>query len=364
MTVSKDDVWTVIGAGMGGKGLVGHLGAEGFRLRLHDIDEDMIAAMRASGGLHITGRGRDFVPLELVTSDLADAVDGAKLILVSTYGTVHTTLATAMAPHLRDGQIVLLFQGNFAGAHIFRRALVKAGAKANVLVAEMDAFPYSLAIEAPDRVEMRKVKAKWQMVASPVSDTAKVMHEIGWAFPSMVPAQSLLATGFTEMGGMFHAAAMVTNVGRVEDGATYNFYAANMVPSVCKLLEKMDGERVAVAAAYSVKLPNARTWLSETYFIDKPTLHEALQEMAVTRYATAPAPKSLTHRYLVQDVSCILVPISELGRVADVPTLATDSVIAMADLLTDRDFRAEGRNLAALGWGDLSVDAIVRAAQQ
>ena len=64
MTVSKNDVWAVIGAGMGGKGLVGHLGAEGFRLRLHDIAEDMIAAMRASGGLHISGRDRDFVPLE------------------------------------------------------------------------------------------------------------------------------------------------------------------------------------------------------------------------------------------------------------------------------------------------------------
>jgi len=364
MTVSKNDAWAVIGAGMGGKGLVGHLGAEGFRLRLHDVDDGMIAAMRASRGLHISGRNRDFVPLDLVTTDLVAAISGATVILVSTYGTVHPQLAAAMGPHLTDGQIILLCQGNFAVAHLFRRALAAAGAKADVLVAEMDAFPVSLAIEAPDRVEMRKVKAQWQMVASPVSDTARVLQEIGWAFPGMMAAQSLLATGFTEMGGMFHSAAMVTNVGRVEDAAAYNFYAANMVPSVCKLLEKMDAERVAVAAAFGVTIPNVRTWLRETYLLDKPTLHEALQEMAVTRYATAPAPKSLAHRYLVQDVSCILVPITELARVAGVPTPASDTVIAMADLLTDRDFRAEGRNLAALGWRGMAVPQIAKAAMQ
>ena len=362
MTVSKDELWVVIGAGMGGKGLVGQLGAEGFRLRLHDISEDMISAMRVSGGLHISGRSCDFVPLELVTSDLGAALDGAKVILVSTYGTVHAELATQMAPHLREGQIIVLFQGNFAGAHLFRRALEQAGAKANILVAEMDAYPYSLAIHAPDRVEMLKVKAKWQIVASPVEQTAQVLQEIGWAFPGARAAASVLNTGFTEMGGMFHSAAMVTNVGRVEDANSYNFYATNMVPSVCKLLEKMDAERVAVAAAYSVTIPNVRTWLRETFGIDKPTLHEALQQMAVTRYRTAPAPKSLTHRYLVQDVGCILVPISELGRVAGVPTPATDTVIAMADLLTDREFRKEGRNLKSLGWAGKTVAEIAHAA--
>jgi opine dehydrogenase len=267
-----------------------------------------------------------------------------------------------MAPHLHDGQIVLLFQGNFAGAHVFRRTLDSAGVTAKVEVAEMDAFPYSLAINAADRVEMRKVKAKWQMVASPVDRTAHVLKEIGWAFPGMMAAPSLLNTGFTEMGGMFHAGAMVTNVGRVEDAASYNFYAANMVPSVCRLLEKMDAERVGVAAAYSVTIPDVRTWLRETYFVDKPTLHEALQEMAFTRYLTAPAPKSLSHRYLVQDVTCILVPITELGRVAGVPTPASDTVIDMANLLMDRDFRAEGRNLNSLGWQSMTVAEIARAA--
>jgi len=36
----------------------------------------------------------------------------------------------------------------------------------------------------------------------------------------------MLETGFTEMGGMFHSAAMVTNVGRVEDDALAIAHAA------------------------------------------------------------------------------------------------------------------------------------------
>ena len=62
-----------------------------------------IAAMRTSGGLHISGRNRDFVPLDLVTTDLVAAIAGAKVILVSTYGTVHPQLAAAMASETLAG---------------------------------------------------------------------------------------------------------------------------------------------------------------------------------------------------------------------------------------------------------------------
>jgi len=61
------EIWTIIGAGMGGKGLVAQLGIDGCRLRIHDIDDAQVAGMRAAGGLHIEGRDIPFAPVEMAT---------------------------------------------------------------------------------------------------------------------------------------------------------------------------------------------------------------------------------------------------------------------------------------------------------
>ena len=90
------------------------------------------------------------------------------------------------------------------------------------------------------------------------------------------------------------------------------------------------------------------------------TLHEGLQKMAQTHYLYAPAPKSLQHRYLVQDITCAAVPIAAFGAAAGMPCVATNVSIDLANLLTKRDFRAEGRSLENLGLRGKNAAEIAR----
>jgi len=355
----SDDVWCIVGAGMGGKGLAAQLGISGIRLHVHDIDEAQIAGIRDAGGLHVEGREQVFAPVELATTDLAKAVKGASVILVSTYGNAHPTVAQMLAPLLINGQTVVLIQGHFAGSLAFRTALDAAGCGAKVDIGDMDAYPYMLTVKSPDRVLMTSTKETWSLAAYPASSSIAIMERIGPLFPGMRPAPNLLHTGFNDLGGLFHAAGMVTNVAVVEKPGDYNFYANNMVASVCRLIEQLDQERVAAARAYSVDVPNVHDWLAETYALHHPTLEQSLQEMAITHYRYAPAPKSLAHRYLVQDVACDLVPMAELGRVAGIMTPAMNATIGIANALTGRDFVAEGRNIGSLGLKNKSVDEII-----
>lgn len=356
---STQDIWTIIGTGIGGKGLAAQLGIDGLRLRVHDVVDAEVAGIRAAGGIHVEGRDVDFAPVEMATTDLAEAVRGASVLLVSVHGHDHPGLARQLAPLLEDGQTVVLIQGHFAGALVFRSALDRAGCRAAVDVAEMDGYPYLLRVKSPDRVLLTTRKKTWQLAAMPSSRTQAVMDRIGPAFPGMIAAQTILKTAFLDLGGIFHVGGMVTNVGNVEGPGAYNFYEANMVPSVCNLLEAMDADRVAVAKAFGVEVADVKTWLAETYGYADMTLHEGLQKMAHTHYAYAPAPKSITHRYLVQDVSCVAVPIAAFAKVAGLPSVATDAAIDMANLLARRDFRAEGRSLDNLGLAGKSVDEIV-----
>src|SRR5579863_5421650 len=100
----------IIGAGSGGVYLAAELGVLGCRLRLTDLDDTRLAEIRARGGLDVEPGG--FIAIDCVTTDLAAAIDGADVIAVCTGGTYQEDAARGLAPLTRDGQIILLIQGN------------------------------------------------------------------------------------------------------------------------------------------------------------------------------------------------------------------------------------------------------------
>jgi len=318
--------------------------------------------MRAAGGLHVEGRRQTFAPVELATTDLAAALDGAATILVSIYGRDHPALARELAPLLVDGQTIVLMQGHFGGSLAFAKALRDHGCRAQFDLAEMDGYPYMLEVLAPDRVELQTDKAFYQLSSVPASQAPELVRRLKPAFPGLRESKSWLDTAFADFGGILHTGAMITNVGRVEGGGAYNFYAATMTPSVCNLIAAMDRERIAVANAYGVETIDAGRWLKETYGRQEPSLYDKLQANATSHYRSSPAPLSMKHRFFMSDVPCFLVPLTSLARLANVATPVIDSMITVASNLAGQDFRAEGRNLDRLGLAGKSREEIVESA--
>src|SRR5262249_32341474 len=141
---AKATTVTIIGAGLGGIALVANLGLLGDRLRLHDRDEARIARVREHGGLDVEGLAKGFAPLELVTPELAPAVDGADVIIVVTGSHFHADVARGLAGVLRDGQSILLIQGGTGGSPLVRPELRAARCRAPGDVGEMGHYPFSL----------------------------------------------------------------------------------------------------------------------------------------------------------------------------------------------------------------------------
>jgi opine dehydrogenase len=360
--MTQEDIVAVIGAGMGGKGILAALGLQGYRLRVRDRADAQVAGIRTASGLHVEGRAKRFAPVELATTDLSAVVTGASTILVSIYGRDHPELARELAPLLVNGQTIVLMQGHFGGALAFAKALSEQGCRAGISIAEMDGYPYMLEVLAPDRVELQTDKAFHQLSSVPASKVAELVDRLKPAFPGLRGAKSWLETAFADFGGILHTGAMITNVGRVEGGAAYNFYAATMTPSVCRLIEAMDRERIAIANAYRVDTIDVARWLEKTYSRKEPSLHEKLQANAASHYRSSPAPLSLNHRFFMSDVPCFLVPLTSLARVANIETPVIDSMITVANSLAQRDFRAEGRNLDRLGLTGKSRNQIIQEA--
>jgi opine dehydrogenase len=352
----------IIGAGLGGIALVANLGLAGYRLRLHDRDEGRIAAIQTRGGLDVEGLVQGFARVDLVTPKLAPAVEGADVIIVVTGSHFHAQVARDLAPLLRDGQTILLIQGGTGGSLVVRRELRRAGCRATVDVAEMDNFPYSLAWPEPTRVTMTIVKRFLQVAALPAPRVEAVLAKLRAAFPQVVAVPSLLTTGLTNMNATLHVANMVGNIGRLEAGGNrYRFYAEGYTPSLIALLEALDAERLAVARALGARVPGIHAWLLETYGLGGDSLRETFHRLTHEPsgpYQWTPTPPSLQHKYVIEDVPCGLVPMSSLGRAAGVATPVMDGLVALTSAMLGRDFRAEGRNLDALGLAGKSVAEI------
>ena len=159
MPVGRNELWTVVGVGMGGKGLLAELGIAGYRLRAFDKNDAQVAGIRAAQGNSRRRPRQNFAPVALATTDPKAALDGAKVILVSTNGDDHPQVARDLAPHLVDGQIIVLIQGHFGGTLVFRKALDDVGCKAKVQLAEMDGYPYMMTVRSSDRVEMTTARS-------------------------------------------------------------------------------------------------------------------------------------------------------------------------------------------------------------
>ena len=111
--------YVVVGAGHGGKAMAAHLALMGFPVTLYNRTPEHVAVIKARGEIELTsyeGGPHGFGRLALVTSDIAEALDGADVIMVVVPSTAHVCIAKAVSPYLQDGQIVVsvVFPGESA----------------------------------------------------------------------------------------------------------------------------------------------------------------------------------------------------------------------------------------------------------
>jgi opine dehydrogenase len=321
-------------------------------VRLHDIDDSRLVDLRNAKGIEVEGQGGGFVPLEMATTDLKAAADGADIFAVCTGGTFQEKVAQSLAPLLRDGQIILLVQGNTGGALVVRRVLDKAGCKAKVDIAEMDNYPMSAWRRGPAKIDPIVVKKGLQIAAFPGNRTDAVYARLGPLFPTSVKASNIIYTGFVNANAMLHVANCVGNAGLIDRGIQYKFYAEGVTPMVAKLYEAINAERVAVAAALGAKVPDLADWFDKTYGVRGATLSETAQKLTTNSdgpYQATGTPKDFTHKYVSEDVPVGLIPMSEMGRAAGVPTPAIDAVIRIAGIMAGSDFAADARTLDRMG---------------
>lgn len=197
------------------------------------------------------------------------------------------------------------------------------------------------------------------MAALPATRTSEVLDRIHEAYSQYIDGDNVLQTGLNNMGAIFHPALTLLNAGRIEDTrGDFQFYIEGVTPSVARVLEVLDRERVTVASALGIRARTAMEWLTLAYNTTGSNLYEAIQNQQ--GYYGIKAPPTLYHRYIFEDVPMSLVPIASLGERYGVSVRGMDSIIRLACFIHHTDYWRRGRTVDKLGIDGLSVGELMR----
>ena len=353
---------TVVGSGNGGMAVGFEWAQQGHRVALYgDPDHpDNLDAVRAAGGITSHGRLDGFAPVASSGSDLAAAMDGAEVVFVVGPAFATEPFGRSLAPHLRAGMTVVICPGSCGGALAFRKAAGLALDDAGVVVGETSTLPYAARADGKGTVHVfHRFDQGLLAAAVPRSGTTRMVEILRQVYPAVEQATTVFQTSLQNGNPVIHPAVTLMNAALLErTGGDFLFYEEGVTPGVGRLMQAVDDERLAIAAALGVTIRSepdigvVQGYMTESNY--------------TTGYSRAPgflgikAPSTLDSRYLTEDAGYSLVFFTDLARRLGVPTPTMDAVIDITAVVLGRDLRAESaRTLRSLGLDGLSTEQLL-----
>jgi opine dehydrogenase len=353
MSASQVKTVAILGAGHGGCAAAADLGRRGYAVRLHARNAERLAPLRAQGGIEARGIVQGLVPIDLMTTDVAQAVDGADLIMLVVPSVAHEHYARALASLLDGSQPIFINPGHTGGGLHFLHELRNAGYRGAVRSCETVTLTYITRMEGPALVNIYSYTKRLRFAALPGKHAAELLALIKPLYPEIRQASSVLETALSNLNAVFHPQGMIMNAGWIQHTkGDFLFYREGFTDAIGRVTSAVDRERIAVADALGVPA----VAFIDVFYEAGLTTEEARDSRDIARACkesepnkTIRSPSSLEHRYVHEDVGYGLVPIAALGELAGVATPTIDALVQLAGLAVGIDYRRDGLTLERLG---------------
>ena len=350
----------VLGGGNGSFAAAGDFALQGHDVRLWRRDETQVAAHRAAGTCIIVKdvNGRHDVQLALVTSDMAEAIRDAELILCPAPAFAQHDIATQLAPHLRDGQVVFLPPATF-GSMIFAAAAHDAGNRAAVSFAETGTLPWLTRKHGPFEVAITIRAKRLPVGVFPLKTAGHALDVIGRAFPGAIePCGDALSGALMNAGPIIHPPLIVMNAGPIEHFERWDIHKEGTQGAIRRVTDALDAERIAVREGLGYggpHFPLAHHYAAEgEQWMYGRGSHDRLTDSGDWRERIV-----LTeHRYMREDLRLGLSLLVSVAELAGVATPLAKSFLSIGGAICGEDFMKEGRTLASLGLGGFGRDQL------
>ena len=347
----------ILGAGAGGTAAVAELTLAGHDVTLWNRSEQTLAPLIALGGVGYEGvLGQGIARPRAITGDIGEAIAGADVAVVALPTFSHAPVARALAEAGWPNTLpVVLNPGHTGGALEFAHAF--RGVRRDLPpVAEFSTLTYVARKYQPDRVTVTGRARHVRAAALPGGK--KALDAACALFPGASPVGDVLASGLCNANLVLHPPGAILGAAWVEaTRGDFTFYVQGMTPGVARTMQRLDDERLAVAAAFGHRLPSLVEEMQSIGTVEA-TVTDVRDLVAAIAGGTAnariKAPDSLEHRYYREDFGHGVLPFLELAAIAGVETPVAAALYTLAEALVGIDFRASGRTATSMGIAGLS----------
>ncbi|WP_190814342.1 NAD/NADP octopine/nopaline dehydrogenase family protein [Saccharopolyspora pogona] len=354
----------VLGAGAGGLSAAAELSGAGHRVRLWNRNPATLDRNVHNGRIRYTGiLGTGEVWPDLVTTDLADAISSADVVVVCLPGLAHHALFTDLAA-ARPEVPVVLNPGHTGGALHLRAVFTEHNVPLPP-VAEFSTLTYVARV--PDGTVRVSGRAARLWVAC--LPNGKAALDAGTElFTGAQAAPDVLFSSLANVNLVLHPPGAMLGLSWVEaTGGTFTFYVEGMTPGVARVIEALDAERRAVAAAFGHRVPDLITEMAAIGTAN-PEAARTGQTMAAIRGGVAnqkiSAPDSLQHRYYAEDLPFGLLPFVVLAGIAKIPVPVASALLTLGTAATGTDPESMGLTAIRLGLAGLGIAEVLNLVRE
>ncbi|SDY61336.1 NAD/NADP octopine/nopaline dehydrogenase family protein [Tindallia californiensis] len=336
----------IIGSGNGALAAAADLTLQGHQVNFYVNDQyrNRLESLFSEKTIQLDGVGATGkATLNKVTSNIDEALEDVDLIMPVLPAYTIAKLAEELAEHLKPDARILLAPGSTGGALIMARKLYEKLGNHQIRVAEIHSLPYAARSNGEQNEALILLECKKLYFATFPSKYNDEMAELTkHIYPSIEPVRDVLESSLNNGNPVSHPAPVVLNAGKIEyfNGEHYH-YREGITPSVARVNERVDQERLSICQALGYKgIPAVERLYKMGYAPKRETLYECYRDS--NAFNPLKGPSSLQDRYLVEDTKCSLVALASLGDALGIETPVMDSVIVLASALNDEDYYQTG----------------------
>lgn len=351
----------VLGAGSGGFMCAADFGDMGYEVALFSRDFERIKEVHDHGSIEVldidsrpTGVSGK---VALATSDIAQAVKDAQVIVNPIPYFACEEYARLVLPHLEEGQVVI-YLGKGGASLTWAKVARELKITKKIYFADTNTLPYGASRKGGHQVRLENRTLNLILATFPGKDVDEVTEVASKLFTKehgyeIRKGQNAIDSILVDYNAITHTPPMICNAARIESGEKpfFLFGKKENTPGVVRIIERIDRERMAIGQSLGMKQwtleeeirmvkwnPHGEDYVLPLY----DAIHTPFLEVCEGPYA-------LDTRHLMEDIPYGLVTYSSLGRMLGVPTPVSDSIITLAEVLLQKDFRGSGRTVESMG---------------